>query len=108
MGRSSDVQAAVTQLWREHLAVEFPAALRGAELAGIDLVLLDAGIAGCASTWRNAGGSLDATRQRILRDCLRDLERVLPLLVEPDEVRYCQRLRRLAVLTSGHGPQPTA
>ncbi|BDH12661.1 hypothetical protein [Streptomyces hygroscopicus] len=107
MDRSNEAQATVGKLWEEHLAAAFPAALRGAEPAGVDMVMLDANIAGCVLTWQKTGGDLDADRQRILRSRLSDLDRLLPLLVETNEIHYCQRLHRLAVLTSEHGPVPT-
>ncbi|MGW7636966.1 hypothetical protein [Streptomyces decoyicus] len=107
MDRSNEAQATVGKLWEEHLAAAFPAALRGTEPAGIDMVMLDADIAGCVLTWQNTGGCLNADRQRILRSRLSDLDRVLPLLVETNEIHYYQRLRRLAVLTSEHGPART-
>ncbi|MGW7018677.1 hypothetical protein ACWGGS_04905 [Streptomyces decoyicus] len=107
MDGSNEAQATVGKLWEEHLAAAFPTALRGAEAAGIDMVMLDADIAGCVLTWQNTGGYLDADRQRILRSRLSDLDRVLPLLVETNEIHYSQRLRLLAVLTSEHGPAPT-
>ncbi|MFJ8112135.1 hypothetical protein [Streptomyces sp. NPDC096132] len=88
-------------LFQEHLSALFPAALRGAEPAGFDLVLLDALIAGCVSVWQSNGGSLDPGRQRILRECLADLDRALPLLTDAEGIRYFERLRRLAVTVSG-------
>lgn len=99
--------AVVAHLWQEHLHAAFPAGLRGAELAGIDMVLLDAGIAGCVSTWQKNGGVLDAERHRILRDCIADLDQILSLLNETDDLCYCQRLRQLAQLVSNTGPQAT-
>ncbi|MET9395087.1 hypothetical protein ABZY20_32545 [Streptomyces sp. NPDC006624] len=96
--------AEVAGLWREHLRAAFPAALRGAEPAGIDLVLLDAAVAGCVSAWRNDGGALDGERHRVLRACIEDLDRVLPTLGEPEDRRYWKRLRRLAVLVSDTRP----
>ncbi|MCX5563493.1 hypothetical protein [Streptomyces sp. NBC_00038] len=58
MNGESKREAVVSRLWQEHLDAEFPAGLRGAELAGIDMVLLDADIAGCVTTWRGNGGFL--------------------------------------------------
>ncbi|QLH20696.1 hypothetical protein [Streptomyces sp. Rer75] len=107
MDRSDEASVIVGELWEEQVAAQCPAALRGVELAGIDLVMLDADIAGCVSTWQNRGGSLDADRQRILRGCLSDLDRVALLLVQPDEIQSYQRRRRLAVLTTESGPVPT-
>ncbi|WP_392972479.1 hypothetical protein [Streptomyces sp. LN245] len=49
----------MNRLWQEHLDAAFPAGLRGAEPAGIDVVLLDATAAGCVSTWLSDGGALD-------------------------------------------------
>ncbi|MGW6273943.1 hypothetical protein [Streptomyces sp. NPDC055060] len=93
-------------LWAEHLDARFPAALRGADLEGVDMVMLDAAIAGCVSTWLTRGRPLDADRRRILHGCIGDLDRVVPLLTRPEEIEYCRRLRRLAVLTSESGPSP--
>ncbi|WP_238431267.1 hypothetical protein [Streptomyces cavernae] len=104
----SEHEAVVARLWQEHLRATFPAGLRGAERAGIDMVLLDAGIAGCVSTWQNNGGVLDSERHRILRDCIADLGQVLPLLNEAEDFRYFQRLRQLAQLVSDTGSQPTS
>ncbi|BDM74171.1 hypothetical protein HEK616_76580 (plasmid) [Streptomyces nigrescens] len=90
----------VARLWQEHVAADFPVRLRGVELAGIDMVLLDADIAGCVSAWRNGDGSLDAERHRILRRCIADLNTILPLLTDEDDHRYYARLHRLAALLS--------
>ncbi|MEU9500004.1 hypothetical protein [Streptomyces sp. NPDC048196] len=100
MRRETEREAAVARLWQEHLGADFPARLRGVELAGIDMVLLDANIAGCVSAWRNGEGSLDAERHRILRLCLADLNTVLPLLTGEDDHEYYGRLHRLAALVS--------
>jgi hypothetical protein len=105
MHGASEYQAAVVRLWQEHLGTAFPAGLRGAELAGIDMVMLDASIAGCISTWHNNGGSLDAERLRILHDCLTELEQTLPLITEGEEVQYCRGLQQLATLASHPGSQ---
>ncbi|MFF4590159.1 hypothetical protein [Streptomyces sp. NPDC001388] len=87
-------------LFQEHLSALFPAALRGQEPAGVDLVLLDVSIAGCVSVWQNNGGSLDAGRLRMLRACLTELDRALPLLTDAEGIRYFERLRRLALTAS--------
>ncbi|WP_329538055.1 hypothetical protein OG568_58330 (plasmid) [Streptomyces sp. NBC_01450] len=85
----------------------FPAGLRGADRADIDMVMLDADIAGCVSSWLNSGGSLDAARHRGLRNRIAHLDQILPLLNEADDPPYWQRLHRLAQLVSETGPQPT-
>ncbi|WP_327299468.1 MULTISPECIES: hypothetical protein [unclassified Streptomyces] len=105
--RTTEPEAAAARLWQEHLAARFPAALRGAELAGTDMVLLDADIAGCVSVWLNNGGALDTKRLGTLRDCIEDLDQVLPLLTEPGGLRYYQRLHQLALYVLAGSPKPT-
>lgn len=69
--------------------------------------MLDADVAGCVTTWRNNGGFLDAERLRILRDCITELDKVLPLLMNAEELRYYKRLHRLATITSRIDPRLT-
>ncbi|MFD7970914.1 hypothetical protein [Streptomyces clavifer] len=107
MKRTTEPEAAAARLWQEHLAARFPAALRGAELAGTDMVLLDADIAGCVSVWLNTGGALDTKRLETLSDRIKDLDQVLPLLTEPGGLRYYQRLHQLAQCVSAVNPEPT-
>lgn len=103
----TEYEAVAARRWRDHLRAAFPAGLRGAERAGVDMVLLDAYVAGCVSTWLNNGGALDTDRHRILRDCIADLDQVLPLLDEADGVHYFQHLRGLAQLVADTDPQPS-
>ena len=91
-----DREEIVRSLWQDHMEAAFPARLRGEALAGTELVLLDADVAGCVSIWCSGSGRLDSERQRVLRRCLDELERVLALLSDPDEVTYFRRLRDLA------------
>jgi len=92
----------VRQLWNEHLNAPFPRRLGGVEIAGVEMVLLDADIAGCVQTWlSNRGGRLDEQRKEILRSCLNEADRVLPLLQDGGEREYYERLRRLARLALG-------
>jgi hypothetical protein len=99
MIRSGQIQSAAL-LWQKHRDAEFPASLQGVEVADIDMVLLDANTAGCASTWINYGGTLDPQRRRILRTCVEDLEQVIPQISDPSGHRYHQRLHQLALLIS--------
>ncbi|MEU5327886.1 hypothetical protein [Streptomyces parvus] len=104
---NNELEAAVSRLWREHEQAPFPAGLRGAERADIDLVLLDAGIAGCVSTWLSGSGSLDDRRRSILHRRITDLDQILPVLGAADNAPYWQRLYRLSCLVSEAGPRPT-
>ncbi|MFF9817756.1 hypothetical protein [Streptomyces sp. NPDC014006] len=103
VSRENEHRAVVARLWQEHLDAKFPAGLRGAELMGIDMVMLDADVAGCVSAWRANSSALDPNRRRILHNCIADLDMVLPVLTTAEDFRYYQRLRHLAVLTSEAG-----
>ncbi len=89
-------------LYDQHERAEFPDRWRDEEPGGVEMVMLDADVAGVVWSWLS-GGRLDATRQSVLRSSLRDLDRVLPVLSDSQELQYCQRLRELArlVLTTG-------
>ncbi|MEU6597609.1 hypothetical protein [Streptomyces flaveolus] len=97
----------VARLWQEFRSEPWPARLNGAELAGIDLVTLDADLAGCVDTWLNNGGLLDARRLRIVNRRLRELEQVLPQLTEADAPRRWRRLHQLAQHISDDTLYPT-
>jgi hypothetical protein len=76
--------------WKAHLAAAFPAAARGREVGGVDLVMVDTYAAGCIQTFVDTG-SLDARRREVLRGCVDDLERTVPSLVG-DASTYFARL----------------
>jgi hypothetical protein len=76
--------------WEAHLTAKFPAAARGQEVDGVDLVLVDTYAAGCIQTFVDTG-SLDARRLDVLRGCVDDLERALPSLLG-DTSTYFARL----------------
>jgi hypothetical protein len=89
---------AVAQLSEAHLHAPFPARLRGAEIASVDMILLDADTAGCVKTWLDNNGRLDTRRREVITSCLDRLDRVLPHLADQDDAAYYNRLRGLAVL----------
>lgn len=101
MRTESEELEAVVRLWEAHLQADFPEHLRGVDLLGIDMVMLDADLAGCVSTWLGNRGSLDGRRQRTLTRHIADLDRVLPILVGHRERAYYGRLRAIAVATLG-------
>jgi hypothetical protein len=90
-------------LYDEHGRAVFPARLRDGDVAGVDLVVLDADIAGCVTTWLSGDGRLDAARLALLSNGVGQLARVLPLLTDAQEARYFDRLRQLAQLVFGGG-----
>ncbi|WP_344641272.1 hypothetical protein [Kitasatospora cystarginea] len=102
------------QLWGVHMKAEFPAHLRGREVEGEDLVLLDADVAGCVSSCLSS--VLDERRRRTLLKCIEVLEKVLPSISDEDGTRYYERLHEMARLAAGlgdidggqHDDEPTA
>jgi hypothetical protein len=71
--------------------------LRGVDFEGVDMVLLDADVAGCVSTWLDRNGSLDDWRRGVLTVCRDRLSRVLQGL-DGDDAVYYRRLQDMAVL----------
>ena len=90
----------MSRLWREHLAEPWPPRLNAAERAGVDLLMLDADIAGCIRRWLASGGRLDTRRQRTLRRCLGELDLVLSELLPEDVPRLWLRLHHMARLVA--------
>jgi hypothetical protein len=78
------------------MSAPFPERLAGEEIAGVDMVMLDADVAGCVTSWLGNKRSLDDQRSAVLAECLNDLDRVVPLLDVPSEREYFERLRLLA------------
>ncbi|MGW0435334.1 hypothetical protein ACWDV4_22690 [Micromonospora sp. NPDC003197] len=101
MRTEGDELEAVARLWNVHLRADFPDRLRGVDLLGVDMVMLDADIAGCVSTWLGNRGRLDRGRQEVLARCVADLDRVLLILVGQQERAYYGRLRTMAVAMLG-------
>jgi hypothetical protein len=67
-------------LVRAHGRAPFPPGLRGREEAGVDLVMLDADVAGHLSSWGASSRRRQEDREVALKVNLDDLDRVLPLL----------------------------
>lgn len=98
--RRSDVPKTISRRWDEHMRAEFPATLRGEEVAGVNMVMLDADIAGCIVAWRSSDGHLDEGRQQVLTRRLGDLDRVMPLLHGEKEHSHYERLGELGRLVA--------
>jgi hypothetical protein len=85
------------RLWREHLEAPYPNGYRGEEVEGIDLVELDAAIAGCVSTYLAEAGHLDLQRTDVLRDCCWEAHLVVSKLPSPAR-DYFARLERMSTI----------
>ena len=86
----------IEQLWREHKLAAFPQEYRGKDLNGVDLVMLDADVAGCVDTFLSRG-NLNLFQTAMLGLCYRDLTYLIPMLSEEGKAYYW-RLERLAEL----------
>ena len=85
----------ILELWSQHEAAAFPPELRDREHQGIDLVLLDADIAGCVSTALTRG-RLDRSRAALLRS-LAPIAASAARETPPGDARaYLDRLAELA------------
>ncbi|WP_345695863.1 hypothetical protein [Kitasatospora terrestris] len=85
-------------LWEEHLRAPFPESFRGTDIDGVDLILLDADVAGLVR--RELGGGLDGDGVAVLWACIAHLERIVPLIDEEYCASYCARLRTAACLAA--------
>ena len=90
------IRVEVRRLWQAHLERPFPPRMRGEEIDGVDMVMVDADVAGCASTWLSSSTNLDSARIGILRACRDDLRRVVPAMSNPTERDYYVGLQALA------------
>jgi len=96
-GMNASRMTAVEELWRRHAKEAFPARLTSVDVLGIEMVTLDADIAGCVGTWLHNGGTLDDRRWNVLAARKRELSRVLPELAG-EETAYFRRLDEMVEL----------
>ena len=85
---------AIANLWGEHREAEFPDC-RGDEVNGVDLVMLDASVAGCVSYFVSRG-RLDTRRHDILASDVSALADIVPQLDGYARL-YFARLHTLAL-----------
>ena len=97
-GTPDEPASTIDRLSDEHQRAAFPDRWRIEDVVDVDLVLLDAHVAGCAVRRQAGGGPLGAGHLGVLHQCLGDLDRVLPRLTDGHERRYAERLRDLARL----------
>ena len=91
--------AEVRRLWQEKQATPFPDC-RGEEIDGVDLVLVDADLAGCVMHYLGNQFRDDAFQLVILRQIAADLDRIVPQM-SGEAGRYFEREARLAHATLG-------
>jgi hypothetical protein len=85
----------IEKSWNDFLTQPFPEGYAGIEVNGVELASLDTFSAGCIDTFITNKGSLDVRRISILRDCVRDLNKVIKHL-DGDAKNYFEQLRLLS------------
>ncbi|MCZ4096964.1 MULTISPECIES: hypothetical protein [Streptomyces] len=88
----------LARLWEEHRHAVFPAGFRGADIGGVELILLDADVAGLVQGELNGG--LDDNGVADLWRCMDDLVKIVPVINEKYCASYFGRLRTLANLAA--------
>jgi hypothetical protein len=93
----------LARLWAAHTQAPFPAGFRGADVAGVELILLDADVAGLVQ--RDLAGGLDGRGVALLWACIADLDKAVPQIGDASCAAYFSRLRTIARLTAArHTP----
>ena len=91
------MRSRIAELWREHRAARFPSGYQGEEVAGFDLILLDADSAGCVSAFLSRGGRLDPALLAVLGLCYHHLA-IVAAQLRDEAQQYFGRLEELAGL----------
>ncbi|MFD0376673.1 hypothetical protein [Streptomyces sp. NPDC127112] len=87
-------EGGLARLWEDHLRAPFPDGFRGVEFDGVDLVLLDADVAGLVQ--RELKDGLDDTGIACLWGGIADLDKIVPLINEEYCAAYFTKLRAMA------------
>ncbi|MFB7541402.1 hypothetical protein ACFC0N_16060 [Streptomyces zaomyceticus] len=96
----------LARLWEDHLRALFPDGFRGVDFDGVDLVLLDADVAGLVH--RELKGGLDDSGIAHLWGRIADLDKIIPLIGEEYCASYFTKLRAMAqVAAAPHIPAAT-
>ncbi|MFD8694884.1 hypothetical protein [Kitasatospora purpeofusca] len=96
----------LARLWEEHLRAPYPDGFRGVDIEGVELILLDAAVAGLVQ--RELRGGLDDGLIARLWACITDLDRIVPLIGSAYCALYFARLRTMAVhAATRHTPTAT-
>ncbi|KPI29323.1 hypothetical protein OV450_7288 [Actinobacteria bacterium OV450] len=89
----------LARLWKEHRrAALYPDSFRGIDIEGVELILLDADVAGLVQ--RELNGGLDDSGIAILWACIADLDKVVTLINSEYCASYFARLRTMAKLAA--------
>ncbi|GAB7102588.1 hypothetical protein JCM4814A_09020 [Streptomyces phaeofaciens JCM 4814] len=96
----------LARLWKDHRRAPYPDGFRGVNIGGVELILLDADVAGLVRS--ELDGGLGGAGIAGLWACIADLDTALPLIDEPYCLDYFTRLRTMARLAAArHLPTAT-
>lgn len=99
--------SAEKQLWRKHLESPFPTRCYEEVVLGVDLVQIDAFVAGCAMSVIEEGRTIEPGHVEIMNQCREGLATTLRSL-EGEEKEYFMRVDQLAeVAISAHKGEST-
>lgn len=87
-------EGGLAQLGEDHLRALFPDGFRRVDFDGVDLVLLDADVAGLVQ--RELKDGLDENGIAYLWGCIADLDKIVPLINEEYCASYFRKLRTMA------------
>ncbi|MFD4866053.1 hypothetical protein [Streptomyces sp. NPDC058412] len=94
------------RLWEDHRRALYPDGFRGVDIDGVELILLDANVAGLVYTELTHG--LDDSGIAHLWGCIADLDKAVPLINEEYCAGYFTNLRTMArVAAERHIPTAT-
>ncbi|GAA2828859.1 hypothetical protein GCM10010441_61650 [Kitasatospora paracochleata] len=92
----ADSDESLARRWEEHCRAPYPSSFRGVDVAGVELILLDADLA--AVTLCELRGELDDDRIAVLWRCIDALDRAVPAIPEAYCAAYFARWRTTAWL----------
>jgi hypothetical protein len=75
-------------LYEQHRKLRYPNGQRGVEVAGVELVLIDADASGCVSSWLESNGELSERTLWCASHCLDELRKVVPVFADPQSEHY--------------------
>ncbi|MFD9689351.1 hypothetical protein ACFWXO_26745 [Kitasatospora sp. NPDC059088] len=104
--RRAQSEDRLARLWEEHRCALYPDGFRGVDIEGVELILLDADVAGLVR--QELDGGLDDSGIAVLWACIAGLDKVVPLINSEYCASYFARLRTLAKLAAArHIPTAT-
>src|SRR5687768_6519171 len=97
----------VERLWAEYLRADFPD-IRGDEVRGTDLVVLDADITGYVTTYLDNGGRLAPARRASLEALAQQARSAARVLTGPGRDHFARLAKLADLVVRAPAPSPPA